>query len=103
MSQLTLEMDKISLDILETHVPGIIAAINAALDHGDSARQIEKALFKRFGTMSLTAALAAGAAHYLETQRQTCPICKGKGTYTGVNQDTGHVGPTRCHCRTVEL
>lgn len=28
----------------------------------------------------------------------TCPTCKGRGQYTGVNQETNHVGPIRCHC-----
>lgn len=63
-------MDKISFEVFEKHQPDVIAAIKAALDNGDTAKQIERALFKRFGTMSLTAALAAGAAHYLEAQRQ---------------------------------
>ncbi|GIK36581.1 MAG: hypothetical protein BroJett011_04140 [Chloroflexota bacterium] len=28
-----------------------------------------------------------------------CPICKGRGVYTGVNQETNHVGPLRCWCQ----
>lgn len=63
-------MDKISFEVFEKHQPDVVTAINAALDNGDTAKQIERALFKRFGTMSLTAAMAAGAAHYLEAQRQ---------------------------------
>lgn len=70
MSQLAQTMDKVGFEIFEKRQPDVIKAINTALDNGDTAAKIERALFKRFGTMSLTAALAAGAAHYLEGQRK---------------------------------
>jgi hypothetical protein len=63
-------MDQISFEIFARQQPDVIAAINAALDHGDTAGQIERALIKRFGLASLTAALTAGAAHYLEQKRK---------------------------------
>lgn len=76
MKSLAQQIDQAGFEIFAKNQPDVITAINAALDNGDTARQIEKALFKRFGTMSLMAALAAGAAHYLETERKDKRQCQ---------------------------
>lgn len=63
-------VDKIGYELMLKTQPGVIDAINAALDKGGKAKQIERGLLRRFGKNSLTAAMAAGAAYYLEAQRK---------------------------------
>ena len=70
MTNLKQTVDEISYKVIaETH-PRVIEVINAALDKGDNAKRIEKALLRRFGHNSLTALMAIGTAHYLEAKRR---------------------------------
>lgn len=70
MKTLENAMDEAGFELISKHQPAVIAEIEKALDGGETAKRIEKAIFKRFGKTSLTAALVAGAAHYMEKQRK---------------------------------
>jgi hypothetical protein len=64
------QVDKIGYELMLKTQPGVIDAINAHLDKGGKAKQIERGLLRKFGKNSLTAQMAVGAAFYLEGQRE---------------------------------
>lgn len=64
------QVDKISYELMLSTQPGVIEAISRDLNNGSTARQIEKALVKKFGRNCLTAQVAIGAAYYLEAQNE---------------------------------
>jgi hypothetical protein len=67
---ITLEQlsDQVSFEVLSKNQPNLIAAIRAALAAGASPAMIEALAIKRAGA-SLTAAVIAGAAHYIEKEQ----------------------------------
>jgi hypothetical protein len=67
---MTLEqtVDKIGFEMISRNHPQIIAEVEAMLNRGVTARQIEKRL--RRNSTSLTAKLVVCAAHYMEAQRK---------------------------------
>jgi hypothetical protein len=69
MTDLKSTVDKIGYETISQTQPGVIAAINAALAAGGSARAIERDIRKKFGPASVTAALVISAAYYLEAQK----------------------------------
>ena len=69
MTDLKQTVNKIGYETILKTQPGVIDAINAALDKGGKAKQIERGLVRKFGKNSLTASMVIGAAYYIEAQR----------------------------------
>src|SRR5262245_4517516 len=75
MSDLQKRIDETSYNVLVKFQPDLIAEIEAALTAGATAAELEKALFKKFGTSSLSVVMATGAAHHIARLRRTCTDC----------------------------
>lgn len=58
--------DQTSYNLLLKRRPGLIEAIDRALAKGATAAIIEAYAFRKLGAQSLTAAVIAGAAHWME-------------------------------------
>lgn len=63
-------MDEAGFELMQQNQPGVIEEIEKYLAAGGTAQQLERDIFKKFGRHSLTAALVAGAAHYIERQHK---------------------------------
>lgn len=63
--------DDISYQVLRERQPRLIETIEQALAAGATAAAIEMHVFRKYGLASLMAAMVAGAAYYIEKERET--------------------------------